>query len=269
MNTGWIGIIILYLWLLCGIYVLKQLKKAGCSNQYQFLASFFIGPFGLLWIYWQDNRDSIMKLFDFKKKKTVVSTEHLNLVFIDSHGRDLFTGRTENSEVVGCVKKMIYDAVSLRCSDIFIDPKDEAYVVRFRVDGMIRIYDTLLESKAVSVVSMIKVASGMDIAEKRRPQDGMFSVLYEGVNTSFRVATVGVFGGEKITIRVIASENTKRDLNSIGLSAEQLSLVRNGVKLPSGMILMCGPTGSGKTSTLYSMLGAIDYSIKNLSLIHI
>jgi type II secretory ATPase GspE/PulE/Tfp pilus assembly ATPase PilB-like protein len=159
---------------------------------------------------------------------------------------------------------MIYDAVSMRCSDIFIDPKDEAYVVRFRVDGMIRIYDTLLESKAVSVVSMIKVASGMDIAEKRRPQDGMFSVLYEGVNTSFRVATVGVFGGEKITIRVIASENTKRDLTSIGLSAEQLTLVRNGVKLPSGMILMCGPTGSGKTSTLYSMLGAIDYSIKNV-----
>ena len=109
MNTGWIGIIILYLWLLCGIYVLKQLKKAGCSNQYQFLASFFIGPFGLLWMYWQNNRDSIMKIFDFKKKKTVVSTEHLNLVFIDSHGRDLFTGRTENSEVVGCVKKIIYD----------------------------------------------------------------------------------------------------------------------------------------------------------------
>lgn len=264
MNTSWVGIAILYLWLLCGIYVLQQLKKKGCNKPNQILASFFIGPLGLAWIYWQDNRDSLMTIFDFKKKKTVVSTEHLNLVFIDSHGRDLFTGRTENSEIVECVKKMIYDAVSQRCSDIFIDPKDEAYVVRFRVDGMIRIYDTLLEDKAVSVVSMIKVASGMDIAEKRRPQDGMFSVLYEGVNTSFRVATVGVFGGEKITIRVIASENTKRDLTSIGLSAEQLSLVRNGVKLPSGMILMCGPTGSGKTSTLYSMLGAIDYSIKNV-----
>lgn len=205
-----------------------------------------------------------MKLLEFTKKQPVQNTDYLNLVFLDSHGRDLFAGRNEYSQIVDLVKKMVYDAVTCHSSDIFIDPKDEAYVIRFRVDGMIRIYDTLLESKAVSVVSMIKVASEMDIAEKRRPQDGMFSVLYEGINTSFRVASVGVFGGEKITIRVIASENSKRDLNSIGLSPEQLALVRSGVKLPSGMILMCGPTGSGKTSTLYSLLGAIDYSLKNV-----
>ena len=176
----------------------------------------------------------------------------------------MFAGRTENSDIVDQVKKLIYEAVIRRSSDIFIDPKDDAYIIRFRVDGMIRLYDTLLEEKAVSVVSMIKVASGMDIAEKRRPQDGSFSVFCEGVNISFRVASVGVFGGEKITIRVISSENSKRDLADIGLSPEQLALVRSGIKLPSGMILMCGPTGSGKTSTLYSMLGAIDYSLKNV-----
>ena len=194
--------------------------------------------------------------------KPAGNTDYLNLVFLDNHGRDLFAGKTDNSEVILYVKKMIYEAVTRHSSDIFIDPKDDAYIVRFRVDGMIRIYDTMLEAKAVSAISMIKAASGMDIAEKRRPQDGMFSALYEGVNTSFRVATVGVFGGEKITIRVISSENSKRDLNNIGLSPEQLAIVRSGVKLPSGMILMCGPTGSGKTSTLYSMLGAIDYSMK-------
>ena len=264
MNTNWIAVIILYGWLLTGLYTVKMLKNIQPSNPYQVLLSFFIGPLGLVWIWLQENKETIQGYLNFNKAKKTENMDYLNLVFLDSHGRDLFAGRQENSQIVGFVKKMVYDAVTRRSSDIFIDPKDDAYVVRFRVDGMIRIYDTLLEAQAVSVISMIKAASGMDIAEKRRPQDGMFSAMYEGVNTSFRVATVGVFGGEKITIRVISSENSKRDLGDIGLSEEQLALVRSGVKLPSGMILMCGPTGSGKTSTLYSMLGAIDYTMKNV-----
>ena len=264
MNANWVSVIIFYCWMLAGLYAVNLLKKDGRPNSNQVLVSFFIGPCGLIWIFVRKNKETIRKIFDFSQKKTVQDTAHLNLIFLDSHGHDLFAGRNENSQVVDSVKKMIYDAVSRHSSDIFIDPKDDAYMIRFRVDGMIRLYDTFLDAKAVSVVSMIKAASGMDIAEKRRPQDGMFSVLYEGINTSFRVASVGVFGGEKITIRVISSENSKRDLNSIGLSPEQLSLVRSGIKLPSGMILMCGPTGSGKTSTLYSLLGEIDYSLKNV-----
>ncbi len=264
MNTNWIAVIILYCWLLAGLFTVKQLKNRPKANQYQILASFFIGPFGLGWLWIQENQDKIRQIWQFKKSKSEENTDYLNLIFLDNHGQDLFAGKSDNSDVIHYVKKMVYEAVTRRSSDIFIDPKDDAYIVRFRVDGMIRIYDTMLEAKALSSISMIKAASGMDIAEKRRPQDGMFSVLYEGVNTSFRVATVGVFGGEKITIRVISSENSKRDLNDIGMSPEQLAIVRSGVKLPSGMILMCGPTGSGKTSTLYSMLGAIDYSMKNV-----
>ena len=264
MNTNWITVMFFYAWLLVGLYTVKLLKNNKKTDSYQFFLSLFIGPFGLAWLWIQENRDKIHQLCQFKKSKPAGNTDYLNLVFLDNHGRDLFAGKTDNSEVILYVKKMIYEAVTRHSSDIFIDPKDDAYIVRFRVDGMIRIYDTMLEAKAVSAISMIKAASGMDIAEKRRPQDGMFSALYEGVNTSFRVATVGVFGGEKITIRVISSENSKRDLNNIGLSPEQLAIVRSGVKLPSGMILMCGPTGSGKTSTLYSMLGAIDYSMKNV-----
>ena len=160
---------------------------------------------------------------------------------------------------------MIVQAVERSCSDIFIDPKETVYVIRFRIDGAIRVFDTVNEAEAASLVSLIKVASGMDIAEKRRPQDGSFSAeKTDGVNISFRVASVGVFGGEKITIRLIGSENSKRSLAETGLSNRQLQIVRNGIKLPSGMVLMCGPTGSGKTSTLYSMLGEIDYNMKNV-----
>lgn len=264
MSVNWFTVLILYFWFLAGLYAVKRLNMQKKKNPYQVLLACFIGPFALGWIWVQENSDRFKNVLKFKKKTAEENFDYLNLVFLDNRGRDLFAGKSEDSEVIHFVKKMIYDAVTRNSSDIFMDPKDDAYVVRFRVDGAIRIYDTMMETKALSAISMIKAASGMDIAEKRRPQDGMFSVLYEGVNFSFRVATVGVFAGEKITIRVISSENSKRDLNNIGLSPEQLSIVRNGVKLPSGMILMCGPTGSGKTSTLYSMLGAIDYSMKNV-----
>lgn len=264
MNTNWLSVIILYGWFLTGLFIVKFLQKNKKTNPNQILLSLFAGPIIMVWIQLQENRDKILQFFNPAKSDKEGEQVFLNLIFLDNHGRDLFANRTGDSAIIGYVKKMVYEAVSQRSSDIFIDPKEDFYTIRLRVDGMIRTYDTIPEEKALSVISMIKAASSMDIAEKRRPQDGMFSVLYEGLNTSFRVATVGVFGGEKITIRVIATENSKRDLTDIGLSKEQLSLVRSGVKLPSGMILMCGPTGSGKTSTLYSLLGSIDYSIKNV-----
>ena len=257
-------ILILYLWYLCGLYSVEKMKIDKQINQMLLLILFFTGPVGIIWWFVQQNRETFQKFFANKPHRKSNETEYLDLVFLDSHGRDMFAGRTEYSQAVNSVKKMIYEAVTHGSSDIFIDPKDDAYIIRFRVDGMIRIYDTLLEDKALSAVSMIKAASGMDIAEKRRPQDGSFSAICNGLTTSFRVASVGVFGGEKITIRVIASENNKRDLAAIGLRPDQLAQVRTGIKLPSGMILMCGPTGSGKTSTLYSMLDAIDYSMKNV-----
>ena len=261
---GFFPVLILYLWFLSGLYSAEKLKTDKQTNRIFLLLSFFLGPAGIIWWYYRQNRETFRKYFTFKSKGKAENTDYLDLVFLDSHGRDMFAGRTEFSQAVNSVKKMIYEAVTHRSSDIFIDPKDDAYIIRFRVDGMIRIYDTFLEDKALAAVSMIKAASGMDIAEKRRPQDGSFSAICNGCTTSFRVASVGVFGGEKITIRVIASENTKRDLAAIGLRPDQLSLVRNGIKMPSGMILMCGPTGSGKTSTLYAMLDAIDYSMRNV-----
>lgn len=260
MGVNWLALIILYLWFLTGLYAVKKMKQSGESPWYVFL-SFFVGPVMLPVKYLKDQGFSLFKFFKFKKPEV---TEYLDLIFLDSHGKDMFAGKEDRTAVFQLVQKMVYDSVVKNCSDIFIDPKGNAYVVRFRIDGSIRIYDTILEDDAASAISMLKVVAGMDIAERRRPQDGSFSVSCESFQTSFRVATVGVHGGEKITIRVIASENSKRSLTEIGLSANQLQVVQSGLKLPSGMILMCGPTGSGKTSTLYSMLGSIDYSMKNV-----
>ncbi|OQA78858.1 MAG: putative type II secretion system protein E [Lentisphaerae bacterium ADurb.Bin242] len=270
MTFNFVSLTILYIWFLLGLYTVKLQagEKMSALGKYRssfsFLA-FFAGPIGLAVYFGTENRKMLEKYFAFlKPKEPVRDVKHLNLVFLDNKGRDMFASHNASSDVIEYVKKFIYDAITKGCSDVFIDPKDDAYMIRFRVDGLIRIYDTVLEDKALAVVSMIKVAAGMDIAEKRRPQDGSFSASCDGVNTSFRVASVGVFGGEKITIRVIASESSQRTLANIGLAPEQLKIIMSCLKMPSGMILMCGPTGSGKTSTLYSMLSSIDYSIKNV-----
>ena len=263
MTENWISVLLLYAWLFLGLYSYYKRPKNSESKWLNFLF-FFTGPFGLIWNLVKGNPEFFQFFSKFKTKRKAENKKFLNLVFLDSHGRDMYADADSNTDIYEIVQKMIYDAVVKNCSDIFIDPKGSAYVVRFRIDGMIRIYDTFLEDNALSVISMIKVISSMDIAEKRRPQDGSFSIICDELNTSFRVATVGVHGGEKITIRVIASENSKRPLEQIGVTASQLNTIRNGLKLPSGMILMCGPTGSGKTSTLYSMLGTIDYSMKNV-----
>ena len=122
MNVNWISFVILYGWLLAGLYAVKLLKSSSQASSYQVLLSYFIGPFGLGWIWMQENKETIQHYLDFKKTKTTENTDYLNLVFLDSHGRDLFSGRQENSQIVGIVKKMVYEAVSRRSSDIFIDP---------------------------------------------------------------------------------------------------------------------------------------------------
>lgn len=263
MNTNWISVLILYFWLFSGFYSVKRLRNADISPWLLF-PIFFLGPLGLLLELWKKYRETILKFFHFTAGKKKSKKDFLNLIFLDSQGNDLFAENDNNSEIFEYVQKMIYEAVVKNCSDVFIDPKEHSYLVRFRIDGMIRTYDTIPERNALPVISMLKVVARMDIAERRRPQDGAFSIICNDLNTSFRIATVGVHGGEKITIRVIASENSKRNLSEIGLSATQYKCVWNSLKLPSGMILMCGPTGSGKTSTLYSMLGEIDYTMKNV-----
>jgi len=171
----------------------------------------------------------------------------------------------ENGKAIFRTKCLIYDGLGKRASDIFFDPKPGGSVlVRYRVDGALKKVDEMDPVLGASVVSAIKVAAGMDITEKRRPQDGAFSCESGKGAASFRVASVGAFGGEKIAIRVLSSSGGPLTLKDAGVCGDNLSTLLNAIRMPSGMILMCGPTGSGKTSTLYAMLGSIDYSLKNV-----
>jgi type II secretory ATPase GspE/PulE/Tfp pilus assembly ATPase PilB-like protein len=190
---------------------------------------------------------------------------------LDSSGRNIHEiyghARKEAryNQAVELTSRIISDSISETASDILIDPRDESvYTVRLRVDGVLRELDQIDSQSCQAVINSIKAVSGMDIAERRRPQDGAF-LARMGENTiSFRVASAGVRSGEKLSIRVLDSRAGMFKLYNIGLSGKQQSVIEEAITSPSGMILMCGPTGSGKTSTLYAMLNKMDFHIRNV-----
>jgi type II secretory ATPase GspE/PulE/Tfp pilus assembly ATPase PilB-like protein len=162
-------------------------------------------------------------------------------------------------------EQIIADALEQRASDILIDPKDElTYTLRFRVDGVLRTVNEFEPATCQAVINSIKAVSSMDIAEKRRPQDGAFVAKTVDGSTSFRVASAGVLNGEKVSVRVLNQNADMFTLANIGLSEKQSAVIESAIAKPSGMVLMCGPTGSGKTTTMYGMLNKIDLFTRNV-----
>ncbi len=176
-------------------------------------------------------------------------------------------GRADNKDhkIQQQTEQMILDAVNSRTTDILIDPKDEAeYTIRYRVDGFLRVHEVLGMKQCNAMINSLKAIAGMDIAEKRRPQDGAFMARIPEGEIFFRMATSGVLGGEKLAVRVLDQTRKVMGFSEIGFSTGQVKLLTRIVQQPQGMILVCGPTGSGKTTTLYSMLRAVNFEERNV-----
>ena len=181
----------------------------------------------------------------------------------DIYGRG--KAKRQNRQILNVTKEIILEALEGRASDILIDPKGESiYTVRFRVDGVLRTVDQFDGNTCKAVINSIKALSSMDIAEKRRPQDGSFVAKTADATTSFRVASAGVLNGEKLSIRVLSQNAGTFKMTNIGFSEKQRLIIESAISKPSGMVLMCGPTGSGKTTTLYAMLNEIDLFTRNV-----
>ncbi len=162
-----------------------------------------------------------------------------------------------DQHIVNAVEYLLRYAFDQRASDIHIEPKKEKSFVRLRIDGILHYIHTVPKTIHAPIISRIKMLSRMDIAEKRRPQDGRIKTNYSGKDVELRVSTLPVAFGEKVVVRIFDPELLLQDLDHLGFYPREFQIYNSFIKRPNGIILVTGPTGSGKTTTLYSSLRAL------------
>lgn len=235
-----------------------------------------------------------IEIFEFIKKKTGLEPK-LNLTtpsnikeglrqyhkslkaeFSDiAKGEDKKEGGKENEKklkkiaadlpVVRIVDTLLEYAVYQEASDIHIEPEEKDMIVRYRIDGILQDVMTLPKNVQDGVIARIKVLSNLKVDEHRLPQDGRFKISSEEYKVSFRVSTIPTFDGEKIVMRLLNEKAQILNLEQLGLQPESLEIVKRNIKKPNGMILVTGPTGSGKTTSLYTILNLLNNPEVNIS----
>lgn len=173
----------------------------------------------------------------------------------------------EELPVIRIVDTLLKHAILQRASDIHIEPTEKEVIVRYRIDGVLRDAMTLPKQAAPGIVARIKVLSNLKLDEHRLPQDGRFKVETEDYRYSMRVSVLPVMDGEKVVIRLLPEGTKAFSLEELGLRGEALERVQEALKKPIGLILVTGPTGSGKTTTLYSMIAILNNPGVNISTI--
>jgi type IV pilus assembly protein PilB len=171
---------------------------------------------------------------------------------------------SEGSQIVKLANLIIAEGIKKRASDIHIEPAAKYVNVRYRIDGMLSKGIQVPNWLKLPLISRIKILSGMDIAERRKPQDGRIRVSYARHKIDLRVSMLLTNFGEKVVIRILDSKTSSHDLTRLGLSPEHLNVYHATLKQPQGWILVTGPTGSGKTTTLYASLNAMKDFTKNI-----
>ena len=166
--------------------------------------------------------------------------------------------------VVRLVNNLIREGIKERASDIHLEPQENDVAVRYRIDGALHEAEHLSKDTAPAVISRIKILSRLDIAEKRLPQDGGFMTKVGDKSIDIRVSTIPTIYGEKLAMRLLDKESMHFDLSSIGLSKADHKKVEENITKPNGLVFLTGPTGSGKTTTLYCILNEIKSSRKNI-----
>jgi type II secretory ATPase GspE/PulE/Tfp pilus assembly ATPase PilB-like protein len=160
--------------------------------------------------------------------------------------------------------ELVYDAIEARATDIHLEPTKDEMAVRWRIDGILQTAASFSRATGDLVLNIFKVLSALDITEKRKPQDGSFSAQVEDRVVDFRVATAGSVAGEKMVMRILDKSKAIADLTRLGMRDKLRDVVNEIVSQPHGMFIVCGPTGSGKSTTLYACMNEIDRYTKNV-----
>jgi len=181
-----------------------------------------------------------------------------DLEVVEEQEEDVETIDTDNAPLVRLVNSLLVDAVKRGVSDIHIEPFEKEVRVRFRLDGVLQEMPPLPNKLKAAVTSRLKIMSDLDISERRVPQDGRIKIRMKSKTVEFRVSTLPVLFGEKIVMRILDQGNLTLDLTTFGFTEKALKDFVGAIESPYGMVLVTGPTGSGKTTTLYSALSRIN-----------
>ncbi len=211
----------------------------------------------------------------FEDTKSSVTQQNVDSILSELEGdSDITEGEIEDIEsglssesapIIRIVNAIISKAIKMGASDIHIEPYMKIVRVRLRVDGVLMEIKQIPKSVSNPIVSRIKIMSDLDIAEKRLPQDGRFRIRSGGRDIDFRVSTLPTVYGEKIVMRILDKGNLKINLEEFGLEKDELERIHKALSSPYGMILVTGPTGSGKSTTLYSCLNRLNTPDVNIS----
>ncbi len=176
---------------------------------------------------------------------------------VDEADMELGAPRGQERPVIQLVDRIVAEGIASRASDIHLDPEEGGVAVRYRIDGVLRQVMVLPKAAGVPLVSRVKIMAQLDIADRLRPQDGRARVAVSGNRVDLRVSTLPASQGEKVVIRILDQRATVLSLENLGLNPDELERIKLLLDTREGIILVTGPTGSGKTTTLYSMLRSI------------
>ncbi len=203
--------------------------------------------------------DSVLdELNKFAEEDIEIESNYKDEDIVSSLGSD-------SAPVVKGVNAIIVKAVKLQASDIHIEPYEKEIRIRYRLDGLLITVKKMPKHIMNAIVSRIKIMCDLDIAEKRLPQDGRFRIKIGNRRVDFRVSTLKTIHGEKVVMRILDRGSVKLDLSSLGYDEKALEIINRVIQNPYGIILVTGPTGSGKSTTLYSVLDKLNKEDVNIS----
>ena len=209
-------------------------------------------------------RDHLARSWSLSEDSSDVNTLFEGMDNAEAEVEDLALQGVEAAPVVRLVDVVLADAVRARASDVHIEPQAGELRIRYRVDGLLRDVMTVPRNATAAMVSRIKIVSGLDIAERRRPQDGRAKLTVDRMTVEARISTLPTLHGEKVVIRLLPRSDDVPMLSRTGLAPSQLELVTNALVQAQGLVLITGPTGSGKTNTLYAAIQQVSTPDRNI-----